>query len=192
MRKHSYTVPAFFLFLLILFVLYPVVTVLWKSIIVAGKPDFGNYFTLFINPYFFRNIWSSLIVACSVAVLSTLLGLILSLTVIKTALPLRRIFAVAVMIPMIMPGFVSSLAYIFLFGRDGLISYKLLHITWNIYSWRSVLILQTLSFSTMSALKDYGMCGASLGRQIESFICKRSDCGYDRPCCRILAIFRNL
>jgi iron(III) transport system permease protein len=55
-------------------------------------------------------------------------------------------------LPMIIPGFVSTLSYIFLFGRNGLITYKLLGLSWDIYSWKSVLIIQTLDFSAISFL----------------------------------------
>ena len=148
MKWRDYTVPAAFLLVLIIFVLYPILGVLFKSLTLDGQPSLANYATILTRPHLFRMVWGSLLVASGAAVLSTLLGLIIALTVFKTTLPLRRLFTVAAVLPMIIPGFVTSIAYIFLFGRNGLITYKLLDLTWNIYSWRSVLILQSLGFTT--------------------------------------------
>ena len=90
--------------------------------------------------------------AIAAAVISTFLGLVIALTVIKTRLPLRRLFGVSAFLPMIIPGFVSTLAFIFLFGRNGLITYHLLNIIPDVYSWKSVLIIQTVDFTTVAFL----------------------------------------
>lgn len=148
MKWRTYLVPVVVLLILLVFVVYPMVTVFVKSLEVKGETSLSNYTTLFTRSRFFQTVWGSVLLAVGSASCSTLLGLILALTVFKSDLPLRRFFTIAVVLPMILPGFVSSLAYIFLFGRNGLITYKWLNITWEIYSWRSVLILQTLGFTT--------------------------------------------
>jgi iron(III) transport system permease protein len=148
MKWRTYILPAIVLLVLFIFVLYPTLTVLYKSLEVKGETSLNNYVALFTKPHLFRTIWGSVLLAVGSASFSTLLGLILALTIFKTDLPLKRSFTVAAVLPMILPGFVTSLSYIFLFGRNGLITYKLLNITWNIYSWRSVLILQSLGFTT--------------------------------------------
>jgi iron(III) transport system permease protein len=152
MRWRTYVLPALILLALIAFVVYPTLSVLLKSLSVKGQTGLGNYEAVFTKPHLLRTVRGSLMMAAGSAVLSTLLGLIVALAVFKTRLPLRRLFTVAAVLPMILPGFVTSLAYIFLFGRNGLITYKLLNITWDIYSWRSVLILQTLGFTTTTFL----------------------------------------
>lgn len=150
--RRDYRVPAIVWPVILLFVVYPVVSVLLKSLMVDGSPGLGNYVGVFTRPHLFKTIWGGLLVSMSVAGLSTLLGLTMALTVFKTSLPLRPLFAAAAVLPMILPGFVTSLAYIFLFGRNGLITYKWLGLTWDIYSWRSVVILQTLGFATTTFL----------------------------------------
>jgi iron(III) transport system permease protein len=152
MRWRNYVLPSIILLALAAFVLYPTLSVLLKSLSVKGQTSLENYVAVFTKPHLRRTLSGSLVMAVGSAVLSTLLGLVISLTVFKTELPLRRLFAVAAVLPMIIPGFVTSLSYIFLFGRNGLITYKLLNITWDIYSWRSVLILQTLGFTTTTFL----------------------------------------
>ncbi len=152
MKWRNYVLPAAVLLALSVFVVYPTLTVLLKSLFHEGRPSLSSYVAMFTKPHLFRMIWGGLLVAGGAAALSTLLGLIMAITVFKTTLPLRRLFTVAAVLPMIIPGFVNSLAYIFLFGRNGLITYQLLNLTWDIYSWRSVLILQTLDFTTTTFL----------------------------------------
>jgi len=144
--------PAIVLLVLIVFVLYPMLSVLLKSLTVDGLPSLANYATVFTKPRLGRTILNSLLMATGSAILSTLLGLIIALTTLRTTLLGRRFFGVVAVLPIIIPGFVNSVAYIFLFGRNGLITYKLLNLTWDIYSWRSVLILQMLGLTTTTFL----------------------------------------
>ena len=148
MKRQTYIFPVAIFLVLLVFVVYPMLTVLVKSLEVNGEFSLEFYTKIFTNSHRLRLIWGSVLLALGSATFSTLLGGILAVTIFKTELPGRRFLTVAVVLPMILPGFVTSLSYIFLFGRNGLITYKLLHIDWNIYSWRSVLILQTLGFTT--------------------------------------------
>lgn len=152
MKWRTYLLPLFVLSVLLLFVAYPILSVLVRSVRVDEAFGLGNYISAATKPAFTRTIWSSLLVAAGAALVATTTGLILSLTVLKTRLPFRPLFAAAALFPLIMPGFVSTLAYIFLFGRNGLITYKLLGLTWDVYSWKSVLIIQSLDFTAISFL----------------------------------------
>ena len=152
MKYQRYLLPALLFAMLGIFVVYPTVSVLVKSLSVNGETGLGNYIDLFTQPHLYSTIWGSVLVACGAAVLSTLLGLVVALVVFKSRLPLRRLFAVGAVLPIIIPGFVTTIAYIFLFGRNGIITYQLLDVTWQVYSWRSVLILQVVDFTTMAFL----------------------------------------
>lgn len=149
---YRYLLPLIVLAILGLFVLYPIGNVLWESLKANGQFGLSNYGSLFDNPHLSRTIWNSIGMACGAAVLSTLLGLLLALLAFKTSLPLRRLFAGAAVFPMIIPGYVTVLAYIFLFGRNGVITYQWLGITWDVYSWKSVLILQSIELTTTAFL----------------------------------------
>jgi iron(III) transport system permease protein len=151
-RRENHLLPLILLGVLVVFVVYPTLSVLVASLGVEGRPSFGSYISVFTQRRFYSAVWGSLLVAAAVSVCSTTLGLILSLTVFRTPLPLRGLFAFCAVIPMIIPGFVSTLSYIFLFGRNGLITYRLLGWSWDIYSWKSVLIIQTLDFTAIGFL----------------------------------------
>lgn len=149
-KWRNYILPGIFLIILAVFVLYPTLTVAVESLDVDGQTGPGNYIDVFTKPHLFSTIWSSISVACAAAAISTIMGLTIAVVVFKTTLPLRRLLAVTAVLPMIIPGFVTALAFIFLFGRNGLITYQLLGITWDVYSWKSVLILQILDLTTTS------------------------------------------
>lgn len=144
----GFLLPVLFFLFLGLFVAYPAGHLFWKSFTRAGQFSLFQYETLLTDPYWIRTTLGSLGLAGGTATLSTTMGLILAIVVFKTRLALRRVIMTIAVLPMILPGFVTSLAYIFLFGRNGLITYQWLHISWDIYSWKSVLILQSLGFTT--------------------------------------------
>lgn len=166
MRWRKYVAPVLIALLLTVFVIYPMLSVLVKSVAEDGRITLANYAAMFARLRFRRAAFGSVLLACGSASLSTLLGLIIALAAWKTTLPLRRLFAVAAVIPIIIPGFVNSLAYIFLFGRNGLITHKLLNLDWQIYSWRSVLILQTVGLTTTTFLLLSAML-SGVGSQVE-------------------------
>lgn len=56
------------------------------------------------------------------------------------------------LLTMISPPFVSALAFIMLFGRRGLITYGLLHISANPYGWQGIVILQVIGNLSFTAL----------------------------------------
>jgi len=151
-KWQKYFLPALFLILLAVFIVYPIVSVFENSLRIRGELGLDNYVRMFTQPNFFKIIWQSSLVALLVAAFSTTLGLVIAVIVLKTTLPLRRLFSFATIIPLVVPGFVATLAYIFLFGRNGLITYRLLGLDWNIYNWPSVVIVQCLDFTAIAFL----------------------------------------
>jgi len=133
---------------LILLILYPIIVVFRQSLGGDGELGIENYIEIFSDPYFRKAIINTIPIAFLSSIISTFLGLVIAFVVFKTTLPGKKIFGVAAVLPMVIPGFALTLAYIFLFGRNGLITYQWMNVTWNVYSWRSVLILQSLSLST--------------------------------------------
>jgi iron(III) transport system permease protein len=143
-KWQKYLLPGLVFAILAIFVAYPVLSVLVKSLSVQGVSGWGNYVSIFSNSSYLRIVWQSGVVSLGVSICATILGLIIAVTVIKTTLPLRRWFSVAAVFPMIIPAFVATLAYIFLFGRNGIITYQWLGMTPDVYSWKSVFFIQTM------------------------------------------------
>ena len=139
-----------FIFLLI-FVVYPISSVLLQSFYDDGFTL--KYYIEFIkSPYYFNILKNSLMVACLSTTLSLFMGLLFSLLIFKTNIKGKIFLKIAVLLPIITPGFIVSLAYVFLFGRHGLITYGLLGLEPNIYGWKSVVILQSIDYTTTAFL----------------------------------------
>ena len=137
--------------ILLIFVIYPLFTVLLKSFDNNGYTL--KYYIEFIrNPYYYMILKNSLVVALSSTIISLFIGLLFSILIFKTNIKGKLFFKIAVLLPIITPGFITSLAYIFLFGRRGLITYGLLGLEPNIYNWISVVILQSLDYTTIAFL----------------------------------------
>lgn len=124
--------------------------VIKASIIIDGELSLSIYKELFKNNRYL--IYNS----GFVAVLSTLLTLFfatnLSLYVCFTKSKLKKFIMIILLLTMISPPFVSSLSYIMLFGKRGLITHNLLHLTWNPYGWWGIVMMQTLSHTSLASL----------------------------------------
>ena len=147
-----YLLPVIIFSALALFVGYPILVVLFKSLESGKGIGLDVYARLFDDPGLSSILWNSIGVAFFAAILATLIGLCISIVVFKTNLPFRKFFSVTAVLPLIIPGFVATLAFIFLFGRNGVISYQWLGLDLDIYSWKSVLFVQIIDFTTISFL----------------------------------------
>jgi iron(III) transport system permease protein len=156
---HLWCLSVCALFLLGLLIVYPITSVLLSSFSPKGVVSLTNYSGLFHSSKFTKLFCQSILVSAGSASIATLFGTVLAILVIKTASPVRKFVAFIAVLPIILPGFVTSIAYIFLFGRNGLLTYKLLNISWDVYSWKSVLILQSIDQTTTAFL----MVAAALG-----------------------------
>lgn len=150
--RSTWLLSASVLALLGLLVAYPTFSVLIKSLQPKGAWSLLNYFRLLNTPSLHWLLGKSILVSIGSASAATLLGTLIAVIVVKTRAPLRRLFAFTAVLPVIIPGFITSIAYIFLFGRNGLITYKWLGISWQVYSWKSVFILQSVDQTTTAFL----------------------------------------
>src|SRR5215467_11332390 len=73
-----------------------------------------NYQTAFASQYTYSTFKNSLIFASGSAVLGFLLGTILAWLTERTNTPLRKIFVPLAVVPLILPGVLESIAWIFL------------------------------------------------------------------------------
>lgn len=145
---------------------YPALCLLIKSCFSNGTWSPDNYIQLLHNKRFLHLLSQSVLVSLTSATVATLLGTLLAVITLKTRAPFRKLFAFTAIIPIILPGFITAIAYIFLFGRNGLITFKLLHISWDVYSWKSVLILQVVD-QTATAFLMIAAALFSIGNRLE-------------------------
>lgn len=136
--------------LVLTFILYPIVSVIMESVIVEGKLTFDIYKTLFNKNM--KLFYNSIFVATMTTIISTLMTVCISLYISFSTKKIRRILLLVLMLTMISPPFVSSLAYITLFGRRGFITNNILGLTINTYGWQGIVAMQSLGFASLSSL----------------------------------------
>ena len=141
-----------------LFVLYPMVCILLRSISDgAGGLTVSMYVQVWER--YRTSLYNSIFTAACTAALSTLFSVSSALLVSTGRGWRRRLGMGLLLITMVSPPFVSSLAYIQLYGRRGWITYRLLGLSWNPYNCWGVIWMQSLSFVPVNALFLLGLLG---------------------------------
>ena len=143
---------------ILLFILYPIVSVITTSFYFRGELTLKNYIELFDarNIILIRN---SLWIGIATSTLTLLFALAITIYSFGQGARFKKRMETLLMVTMISPPFVSALAYIILFGRRGLITHSLLGLSINPYGWHGIVILQTLggiSFASLLLLNALG------------------------------------
>jgi len=140
--------------LLVIFIIFPIVVILSKSIVAKGSLHLSNFYNvLAAYPSTVRILKNSLLMAATVGILSTLVGLAFALVIERSRFKLKRYMQGFSLLPIITPPFVIGLAIIFMFGRVGFLTHNLLGLrTSFIFGFPGIVIAQTLSFAPMSYL----------------------------------------
>ncbi|MEA4961820.1 ABC transporter permease [Lutispora sp.] len=150
----------------LIFILGPVAAVLKESFMHKGNPDLKNF------QYAFSRGGKLLLNSVFSAGLATALTLIFAVCIAVYGTfsrgLLKKIMPSMLMLTMISPPFVASLAYITLFGRRGLITHKLLGLTINPYGWHGVVLMQALGSISIAALIILGTLKSMDGSLIDA------------------------
>jgi len=139
---------------LILFILFPLYKIFVYSITNnEGRLSFRAAIDIFTSKAYARPLGNSMLLGITTGVLATLIGYIFAYALTRTDIPLKGFFRTIATIPIISPPFILSLSMIFLFGRNGLITRKLLGIEdANVYGMHSLVVVQTISFFPIAYL----------------------------------------
>ena len=138
-----------------LFVLYPMLCILWRSLQGEGGITAEMYGVVWEQ--YRKSLYNSVFTASCTAILCTIFSTATAL-LISTGQGWRRPLGMGLLlITMVSPPFVSALAYIQLYGRRGWITYRLLGLSWNPYNCWGVIWMQSLSFVPVNALFLIGM-----------------------------------
>jgi len=134
---------------LIVFVLWPLAQVFIEGF-KAGQETEGfsliQFEKLLAMPMVARATRNTMLIGVITATFATLIGTLVAYTLTLTDVPLKRLLRILVILPLVSPPFAVSFAIIMLFGRRGLITYDLLHITeYNIYGPQGIVFVQLVS-----------------------------------------------
>lgn len=160
-------VPLVAVLLLLYLVAFPLTVLLLGSVSVEGEPTKGltlaNYLETYSSPATYRLLANSVLYAFGSSLLALTLGTGLAWIIERTNTPGRRAFFALSLVPLIVPGIVSTIAWIFLLsGQIGVVNRALMALTgrqdppFDIFSlggmmWAEGLHLSPLVFLIMSA-----------------------------------------
>jgi iron(III) transport system permease protein len=98
------------------------------------------------TPMVARATRNTLYIGLASALLATAIGTLMAYTLALTDVPGKRWLRIITTLPLVSPPFAVSFAILLLFGRRGIITYDLLHITdWNIYGPHGIIFVQLIS-----------------------------------------------
>jgi iron(III) transport system permease protein len=137
--------------LLAIFLLYPILAVLIKSI--KGPQGFtlSYYLKFFLKGYYFRSLLNTLALGFINTVVCLIVGFCLAYLTTRGPLYLRKPLKFISMMPLIAPPYLFAISLIILFGRNGILT-KALGLSWSIYGFSGVVIAQTLAFIPLAYL----------------------------------------
>ena len=139
---------------LAVFVIYPLYKVLAAGLNINALPLFWHLLSLGETQ---RVILNTLGVSLGVASIGTVLGFLLAYVQVKLDVPLKRLFHLAAIVPIISPPFAVAMSIITLFGRSGLITKRLLGLRYDIYGADGLIFALTISFIPLAYLSLLGL-----------------------------------
>ena len=143
---------------LLLFVVYPLAQVLITSFQGDAGWTFAHYERIVQRRLYLNALLNSLEVALTVGVASVILGYLLAFVLGRGAVPLKKPLHMAAMLPIISPPFVTAVSILLLFGFNGLVTRRLLHLQdFNIYGYRGVVLSQIFTFAPIAYLSLRGV-----------------------------------
>jgi iron(III) transport system permease protein len=142
---------AFLFLLLALFLLYPIVAVLIKSI--KGPEGFTSsyYVKFFVKGYYFRSLKNTLWLGVINTVVCLVVGFCLAYLTTRGPWLLRKPLKLISMMPLIAPPYLFAISLIILFGHNGIMT-KAFGIKWSLYGFWGVVVGQTLAFIPLAYL----------------------------------------
>ncbi|NLD95873.1 MAG: iron ABC transporter permease, partial [Synergistaceae bacterium] len=133
----------------LVFILWPTLAILKESVLVDGAFSLERYGDLLTgNRTLLKN---SLFVGWWTTVLAVLIGLCCALYVTRTSFRGKRAVLGVLLLTLISPPFVSSLSYIMLFGRRGLVTWRLLGLRWSPYGAHGIVLMESVGLAAVAA-----------------------------------------
>ncbi|MDD5851390.1 MAG: iron ABC transporter permease [Galactobacillus timonensis] len=130
-----------------LFLLYPLVRLLFSAIYVDGQFTLEYFGQFFAKKYYTSTIWNSLKVSFMVTLVSLVIGVPLAYFYTLYDLKAKRVLQVLIILCSMSAPFIGAYSWILLLGRNGLVTgwFKAVGITLpTIYGFRGIFLVQAL------------------------------------------------
>ncbi|MDR2973749.1 MAG: iron ABC transporter permease [Propionibacteriaceae bacterium] len=117
-----------------------------------GLAAISRAFTSDLTP-----MWNSLLLGVLVAVVGTLIGFVMAYVQVFSSVRGKKLLHWLTLMPMISPPFAVATAMITMFGRRGILTYKLLGIEFDIYGLQGLVIVLAMTFTPLAYMNIRGM-----------------------------------
>jgi iron(III) transport system permease protein len=154
---------------LVLFLVYPMFTMLYQSFLAEGKFTLQNYLDFLKLKYYYSTLFHSFSVCVTTTILATLIGIPLAYVMTRYNLAGKRLFNIVLILSMLSPPFIGAYSWILLLGRNGVITRFFSHLGFEmppIYGWTGIVLVFTLKFFPYIFLYVSGVLG-SIDRSLE-------------------------
>ncbi len=138
-------------------ILWPLARILSTGLSAQALPIFTRYFT---SPVYLRIIVNTVELGTLVGLFGTALGFLFAFVQVRVDVPCKRFMNLMALVPIISPPFAIATSSIVLFGRSGIISYKLLGLRYNLYGLNGLVLVLVLSLFTVAYMNLSGMMRA--------------------------------
>lgn len=135
--------------LVVIFILIPFLAVFKESFFVDGSFSFEHYQKILSNKKLIINTFK---MGALTTIVATLSSSFVAIYYYLSKKKIKTLIILILSITLISPPFVSSLSYITLFGRRGIITYKLLGLNMNPYGMWGIVFMQALSDLSLNSL----------------------------------------
>lgn len=137
------------IFCLFTFILYPFLKVFVSTFFYDGKFTLEGFSFLKTQS---KLLYNSIFVAFFATIITTIVSVSIGIFCFSIKNSIKRLISFVLMITMISPPFVSSLAYIKLFGRRGFITHDIFNLSLNAYGSFGIILMQSIGLISLSAL----------------------------------------
>jgi len=131
--------------LLAFFVLWPIITLLVKSLYGPKGFTLRYYIDFVTHNYYYRSFFNTLILGTITTSVCVSVGFCIAYMTTRGPLCLRKPMRWLTLLPLIAPSYIFALSLIILLGNRGIIT-KVLHLNWSIYGFPGSVLAQTLAF----------------------------------------------
>ena len=151
---------------LCVFILWPIAAVLKAGLFVDGRPTLELIHAAITDSR--GLLWNSVFVGVLSTVTTLFIAVNVALWATRSGSRLSKPLFGLLLLTMISPPFVTSLSYVMLFGRRGLITYKLLGLSLNPYGWHGIVLMQGIGFTSLATILLIGVLRGIDGRLEEA------------------------
>jgi iron(III) transport system permease protein len=151
----------------VLFVALPLARVVWQAFFDSRTGAVSlEYFARYLDPVYrvhqWTVVWNTLVVGVATAAGGTALGFVFAFALTRCAIPFKRFWHFATLVPTISPPFAIAIATILLFGRAGLVTRGWLGMrfgpeTNDIYGLDGLVFVQIITFFPVAYLILHAM-----------------------------------